>query len=238
MTPAAPVPGFVVGLAVEAQALARGLAQALAPDLAPPPIACAGASAGRARQGARRLLAEGAGALLSFGIAGGLDPALAPGDLVLPERIAAAGRPPIACDPDLRAQWLAAAAAAGLGALGGSLLDSAAMVATVADKRALFSATGCVATDMESRAVADVAAEAGVPFAAARAVANPAGRSLPRAVRGIIGPAGRPRPAALVLRLCLRPWEVPAVVRLGRDAEAGLASLGRLAGGFRPAGLA
>ena len=67
-------------------------------------------------------MSQGAGALVSFGITGGLDPDLAPGELVLPERIAAVGEDDIATDPDLRARWESAATAAGLRTVGGGLL--------------------------------------------------------------------------------------------------------------------
>jgi adenosylhomocysteine nucleosidase len=228
ITPA--LPGFVVGLAIEARVLARALGSAGR-------IACAGASAARAREGAQRLLSEGAGALISLGIAGGLDPALAPGDLVLPERVVAPGAPAIAVDPARRAEWAAAAVVAGLPVAGGTLTDSTGIVTTVADKETLHRSTGAVAADMESYAVGAVAAEAGVPFAAVRAVADPAGRALPRAVIGIIGPDGMPDIDRLILRLCLRPWDGPALFRLRRDTDAALASLGRLVGGFGSAGL-
>jgi adenosylhomocysteine nucleosidase len=226
ITPAPP--GFVVGLAIEARVLTRALGPAGR-------IACAGASAARAREGALRLLAQGAGALISFGIAGGLDPALVPGDLVLPERVVAPGAPAIATDDEWRAKW--AAAAAGLPVAAGTLADSAGIVTGVADKQTLHRSTGAEAADMESYAVGEVAAEAGVPFAAVRAVADPAGRPLPRSVIGIIGPDGLPDIDRLILRLCLRPWEIPALFRLRRDTDAALASLGRLVGGFGPAGL-
>ena len=80
---------FIVGLAAEARVLRRA-AGGLDPSL-PGRIACAAAAPERARAGAERLLAEGAGALVSFGIAGGLDPVLMPGDLVLPERVGLPG---------------------------------------------------------------------------------------------------------------------------------------------------
>ncbi len=222
--------GFVVGLAAEARLLAEALGPAGR-------IACAGANAARARAGAERLVADGAGALISFGIAGGLDPDLGPGDLVLAERVVAPGAPPIAADPAWRAKWVAAAAAARLRTVGGDLADSTQAVAGVADKRALRAASGAAAADMESYAVACVAAAAGVPFAAVRAVADPAGRALPRAVIDIIGPDGLPDIDRLILRLCLRPWECPALYRLRRDSDAAVASLRRLLGSVGPAGL-
>lgn len=225
-----PPTGFVVGLAVEARLLAEALGEAA-------PIACAAARPERARDGAERLLSQGVGALVSFGIAGGLDPNLIPGDLVLPDRITAVGQDAIATDPDLRARWQGAAAAAGLRPNGGSLLGGTHVVVGVAEKRRLHESSGAVAVDMESRVVAQAAAAAGVPFLAVRAVADPAGRPLPRAVIGSIGPAGAPRIGRVMGRVCLRPWEVPQLLQLRRDSDAALASLSRLIGGFGAARL-
>jgi adenosylhomocysteine nucleosidase len=228
-----PPPGFVVGLAIEARLLAQAIARQAAS--ATPTIACAAADPSRARDGARRLLREGAGALVSFGIAGGLDPNLAPGDLVLAERVMSPEGDAVATDPDLRATWAAAAAAAGLHHVDGSLMESARILASAAEKRAAHRSSGAVAVDMESRAVAGVAAEAGMPFIAVRAIADPAGRPLPRSVIGSIGPNGGPRVGRVILRVCLRPWEAPALLQLRRDTNAALESLRRLIGGFGPA---
>ncbi|MDX1575039.1 MAG: hypothetical protein R3285_02525 [Kiloniellales bacterium] len=227
--------GFVVGLAIEAELLALAFARN-APGAAPR-VVCAAASEDRAREGARRLLSEGAGALVSFGIAGGLDPSLKPGDLVLADEVVSPGRDPIAADPALRDQWRRAAEAAGLPCVGGRLLGAPRVLAGVADKEAWHRSSGALAVDMESYAVAGVAAGAGAPFVAVRAIADPAGRPLPRAVAENMGPDGRPRLGHVVLGLGRRPWEVTVLLRLRRDTGAALASLRRLAGGLGPAGL-
>jgi hopanoid-associated phosphorylase len=183
------------------------------------------------------LLSEGADALISFGIAGGLDPDLAPGDLVLADQVESPNGDAIATDLGLHAKWATAAAAAGLRYVGGGLLDSAQVVTSIAEKLILYEASGAVAVDMESYAVAGVAAEASVPFVAVRAIADPAGRPLPHSVIGSIGPDGRPRVGRVILHVCLRPWESPALLQLRRDTDAALASLRRLIGGFGPTGL-
>ena len=76
-----PKVGFVTGLAVEASVLRRDLAAGAQGSCGEALIACAGASTRRAHLEAERLIEAGAGALVSFGIAGGLDPGLAPGAL-------------------------------------------------------------------------------------------------------------------------------------------------------------
>ena len=140
----------------------------------------------------------------------------------------------MATDPNWRAEWAAAAAAAGLHTAGGGLLDSAQAVTSIADKRILYEASSAVAVDMESYAVA---AGAGVPFVAARAIADPAGRPLPRSAISSIGPDGVLRVGRVIFRACLRPWEASALLQLRRDTDAALASLRRLLGGFGPVGL-
>ena len=53
----------------------------------PHTIFCAAGTPGRARFGALKLLEEGADRLISFGIAGALDPARSPGDIVLASHV-------------------------------------------------------------------------------------------------------------------------------------------------------
>jgi hopanoid-associated phosphorylase len=225
--------GFVTGLAVEASVLRRRAASH-APDIATL-VACAGADAPRARRMAEALLGTGAGALVSFGIAGGLDPALRPGDVVLPEAVAMPGGATIATDEIWRRRLLETAAAKDLQPTGGKLAGSDQAVATVAGKRALFEASGAVAVDMESHAVALAAQAAGVPFLVLRAVIDPADRALPKAVLGSIAANGRARKALVTARLVLRPWEARQVDRLRQDTGTALRALGQWVRALGPA---
>jgi adenosylhomocysteine nucleosidase len=218
---------FVVGLAVEGHVLLRalgnhdsGMAQR---------IACAGADTDRARQAARRLLDEGAGALVSFGIAGGLDPALSSGDLVLAESVCLPGGRMIRIDPAWRTACAALVSRSGFQIHGGTLLGSDREVALASEKRRLFDLRGAVAADMESHGVAEIAEAAAVPFLVVRVVADPANRTLPSAVLGSVDPNGRARPGLVAARICLRPWQIVRVLRLRRDLQVALSALGRLA---------
>ena len=62
-------------------------------------VAFSGGSAERARSEAERLLAEGAAALVSFGLVGGLAPGLQTGDLVLPQTVCNARSASWSVDP-------------------------------------------------------------------------------------------------------------------------------------------
>jgi hypothetical protein len=73
------------------------------------------------------------------------------------------------------------AALQGLHVFEGELIASASVL-TGHEKRAL-AASGAIAVDMESYAVAQAAAQAGVPWLALRAIVDPAGTSLPAFAR-------------------------------------------------------
>jgi adenosylhomocysteine nucleosidase len=170
-------------------------------------LAGGGTGAGAARA-AEALVAGGATALVSFGLAGGLNPALAPGALIVPDAV----RTPsmiYRTDAELTRR---------LGGPVGSLFAGVTLAVTAAEKACLFAAMQCDAVDLESGAVACVAAAHGLPFAAVRVVCDPAGTTLPPAAIIALDLAGRialPRVLASVLR---RPGQVAGLLRLARDA--------------------
>lgn len=193
--------GIVTGLRAEA-ALLRAM----------PLVACAGAEPEVA---ARALLAAGATRLMSFGLAGGLDPALAPGTLVLASAIIDGGtRHPT---ENAWAESLALPAA-----VRAPLLGETKPLATPAAKAAAFAASGAAAVDLESGAVARVAAAAGVPVLALRAIADPAGRMVPTAALRSVDGQGRIRIRAALAALLLHPF---AMIELAIEARAGMAAL-------------
>jgi hopanoid-associated phosphorylase len=194
------------------------------PDRRQPLLYCAGASAERAYEGARELAGEGAAALLSFGIAGGLDAALRPGDVVVPDIILSGGS-----ERRASAEWHAAVLNELPRAAIGALYAAAEPVCSVAGKAAVRAASGALAIDMESGAVAAAAAEAGIPFLALRVIADPADRAIPAAALHGIAPDGTRRPLAVLLRLVMRPADLPPLIRLARDSEAALRQLRRVA---------
>jgi adenosylhomocysteine nucleosidase len=203
-------------------------------------VAFSGGSAARARSEAERLVAEGAAALVSFGLAGGLAPGLRPGDLLLPERVRGAGPTPWSVDAVWRERVHARLAAGGLEPQAGALLGSEHIVATAADKRALFETSGALAVDMESHGVAAVAAEAKMPFLVLRAVADPADQVVPQAVLEALRSDGHVRVLATLGGVIRQRGELVAILRLGWQSALALAALRRgvrLAGpqlGFTP----
>jgi len=177
-------------------------------------VAIAGADPVAAEYQARRLLDLGAQALLSFGIAGGLDPTLASGDLIVATGVID-GLDHFPTD----SVWMCRLLNALPEARRGPVFSAHGVITGARSKRGLFASIGARAVDMESGAVARVAAGAGCPFAVLRAVADPATFSLPSAAAAGLGPDGKARPLAVLGRLALRPWQLPGLIRLGLDSR-------------------
>ena len=109
----------------------------------------------------------------------------------------------------------------------GSLWGGGAVLATAADKAALFRRSGAVAVDLESAAVARVARRRGLPFAVLRAVCDPAERDLPPAALIALDPAGRIGLRGVLASVLAKPRQVPALLTLGADAGAARRALVR-----------
>lgn len=215
--------GLVTGMRVEEDCLDEALAGL--PDSEQPLTFCAGASAERAYRGARSLVDQGAEALLSIGIAGGLDAALRPGDIVLPDLVIGSD----GAQWHAASEWHAAVLQDVPSPAIGPLLAAADPACTVAEKAALRARTGALAVDMESGAVAMAAAETNIPFLALRVIADPADRAIPRAALKGVAADGNRRPLAVLGGLMLRPGDLPALISLARDSKAALRQLRRVA---------
>ena len=236
MPGAAPPPGAVPGpfrdaprrdgpvlVAVGLRAEARLLPDS--PDLL---AVCAGGDPHRLAEALRRAAAGGGvRAVLSFGICGGLDPALPPGALVVATAVHRPDEAPLPAD----AAWAAAIArgclSAGLLPQLGPVAAAAAVVADPAAKRTLRARTGALAVDLESGAAASLAQALGVPFAALRAVADTARESLPAAAAAGLTPDGDPDLPAVLRALRRRPSDLPGLLRAARRAACAMRALRR-----------
>jgi hopanoid-associated phosphorylase len=172
--------------------------------------------------------------VISFGVAGGLDPSLKTGDVVVATEVMAG---------DTR--WLAGLslteaqiASIGLGrrrVVRGLLAGVEELVAASTCKAALHSETGAAAVDMESHIAAAYAAELGIPFAALRVISDPAHRALPVVARRAIKPNGDLDLVQIVGSVVRNPRTLRALVSTGIDFNRALRSL-RGCRGFLPGG--
>ncbi|HEY2248782.1 MAG TPA: phosphorylase [Bradyrhizobium sp.] len=172
--------------------------------------------------------------VISFGVAGGLDPSLKTGDVVVATEVMAGD-----------ARWLAGLslteaqiASIALGrrrVVRGLLAGVEEVVAASACKAALHSETGAAAVDMESHIAAAYASEAGIPFAALRVISDPAHRALPVVARKAIKPNGDLDLVRIMGSVVRNPRSLRALVSTGIDFNRALRSL-RGCRGFLPGG--
>lgn len=176
----------------------------------------------------RRLLyarsAPACRAVLSFGIAGGLDPALRPGDVVVATGIVADGGRH-AADKDLADRLRDRLLGAGLRVTQADLAGVDAAILAVADKTALRAATQAAAVDMESHVAAAYAARHRLPFAAIRVVCDPAERALPAFAAQALKPDGEADILAVLRALLTGRARPRELVGLARDSSAAFKAL-------------
>jgi len=155
----------------------------------------------------RRDMIDGCSAIVLAGLAGGLDPALRCGDLVLhdpcgavpPETLPHARRAHIHCS--------------------GEIVDEASY------KNVLFRATGCAAVEMESGAVSRMAEAAGVPFVHVRVILDAADERLDPTMVRLIDRDGNVRLGSAVALLVRRPMSIKTMLRLRRRTKTALREL-------------
>src|SRR5450631_4860586 len=175
-------------------------------------VAVSGMGRAAAVAAAGALVDAGATALVSWGLAGGLDPALRAGTICLPSVVVSRDGATFTTELHWR-EILSAAIGQRLSVVSGTLLTSAVAIEDVAAKAAAFGETGAVAVDMESAGVAQIAALNRLPFVAVRAIVDTAGDALPAAVKAA-GTEGRVRLARLILGVAASPREIAPLLRL------------------------
>ncbi len=234
--------GIVCALATEARHLCRATTLAIpgaipgaldgaSPSARPPPainaladgtlVIVSGMGSSAAAAAARALADAGATALMSLGLAGGLDPRLSPGGLFIPTAVMSAvtandtndtGAPAVT-----DAAWrdgLSASLAALRPHAQGTLLTSQRAIATVAAKAALFRATAAAAVDMEGFAVAGVARQRHIPFVALKVIVDGAHDALPGCALAATDAGGRVHLGRLLRALVRSPSELAPLFTL------------------------
>ena len=187
-----------------------------------------------------REVAAGAGALVSFGIAGALAPEFRAGDLLVANGVAT---PDGDYATDVR--WTQALRQGLPAAHAGTVAGRDVIVADPASKAALRQASGADAVDMESHIAARIAHAHGLPFVVLRAVADTATRALPPAALVAMRDEGGIDLVAVLRSIAMRPGQLAGLLGVARDTRAALRSLDRgrrllgdrLGGGLRDADL-
>ena len=183
----------------------------------------AGVGPKRAEKAARAFVDAGADALMSFGLAGGLSPAVPAGTIVLATRIVD-GQTIYPVDE----AWLSRIEVT-LNKFGpfvkGPIVGVDVLLSSPKKKESLHYLTKALACDMESHAVARIAALNEIPFVSIRAVSDPHNRYVPDWVTGCLTSVGDVRLGLLIWELARRPFSLGDIIGLSRDARMAFDSL-------------
>jgi adenosylhomocysteine nucleosidase len=146
--------------------------------------------------------------LMVVGIAGGLGPEVAIGDVVVPEVVI-----DMATGAEYRPSPL------GDTASHGNLLMSAELL-TEQDNYTRFVEQGALAVDMETAAVAEVCERHGIPWSVFRGISDrPRDGLVDQAVFGLARPDGSANLPAVARYVLVRPWRVRHLAKLGKDMK-------------------
>ena len=162
--------------------------------------------------------------VISFGVAGGLDPSLKSGDVVVATEVVAGDARWLA-GLALNEELIANVAMGRRRVVRGGLAGAEEVVAAQARKAALWIQTGASAVDMESHIAAAYADEAGLPFAALRVISDPAHRALPALARNALKPNGEIDLRKVLRGVARNPRALRALVSTGIDFNRALKSL-------------
>jgi hopanoid-associated phosphorylase len=167
--------------------------------------------------------------VISWGVCGGLDPRLRPGDLILgAEVVSPEGR--ITTDEAVTSALAQRLIDAGARVAVEQVAGVGSPVSTARAKAELRLATGAAAVDMESLTAGRFALERRTPFAILRAVADPADRDLPPLIFHAVGSDGRIKTAAVVGELVRSPGQFAGLVAAARDSRVAFRALSRCRG--------
>lgn len=227
--------GIVVALPQEAgmwtaARLRRGDLVELSPELR---LAVSGVGGANAEKAARQLLAAGCDALVSWGTAGALSQDLRRGQLVVGKRIADADGNVLATD-EAWAQRAARRLSPHAGVLVTDVASASHILGSMQDKQSLATLSGADIVDMESAALARIAAREGIPLLVLRAVVDELDATIPPSVIAATDTEGHVRMPRLLARLLIRPGEWASLLHMAHAFGQARRSLAQAAGLLGP----
>jgi adenosylhomocysteine nucleosidase len=165
---------------------------------------------------------RGASGIISFGVAGGLAPGLAAGDLIAAAAVRT-GQRLFPTDP----AWTRSLLERLPQAVQVHILGVDTLVADPLEKQLLHAQTGAAAVDMESHIAARIAAAHEIPFVACRVIIDAADKPLPPAALIGLRPDGTADVVAVFRSVLQQPNQLPGLVRTALDARIARAALRR-----------
>lgn len=187
---------------------------------------CSGANVARLREQLASFQERRFSAVISFGLAGALDYALRPGDILVADTVVAG-----AARHDTHGRLSEAiaegVAAKGCKAIPGAIVGVDEPAMDRAAKTFLRESAQAHAVDMESHLAADFARERRLPFAVLRAISDPAARALPPLAAKALTPQGDVDGKIVARELIRAPNQIGGLILAGLDSRAAFQSLSR-----------
>lgn len=187
-----------------------------------------GVGAECAAHGARYLIDQGAKALISWGIAGGLEPTLRTGCIVIPDKIIDLKSNVYTTDEYLKKQ-IKQKLQLHLPSYHGPLLQTDQVITSVQEKKNLFKKYQAHAIDMESAAIAGAAKEANLSFTAIRVIIDSAHMSLPHWLPHSFNDKNKLHAGRFISGMCRYPLTWHALMKLVFNSIAARRSLKKAA---------
>jgi hopanoid-associated phosphorylase len=157
-------------------------------------------------------------AVISFGVAGGLNPDLQPGDIVIPKAIVD-GEKIWYTDTALSTHFTEQLQKKSRIVHRGILAGSNEVLMTPEAKAQLRTQTHADIVDMESHIAAEFAEKNNIPFVAIRAVSDPATRALPPAAANAVTKRGGVNIVSIIAHLLREPRQLFSLLNAGRDSS-------------------
>jgi len=168
--------------------------------------------------------------ILMCGLAGGLDPSLGVGDVILDD---SGNQTPV-----LRCSQKAGSSAQNPAFLNtsetapvrrGVIHTAAEIISDSSQKSELFARTGALAVDMEQSIIRDFARPLQIPVIGLRAISDAADQVLDPAIVDLVDDLGRPRPLKIASLLIHRPGMISYLRQLGANSNLAARKLGAAA---------
>ena len=178
----------------------------------------------KASDAAKRLVAKKCDLLISWGVAGALDPALKNGDLIVSNHSISEKGQEIRSRKNTAKYYIDRLENV-VPVTSGKIVTVREVATSAKKKKSLFQRYKADIVDMESHSIAEVAEESGTDFLFVRAVTDEASHDLPKSFIECADEFGTPKPLKILGVICLQPYKIRSFFRLGAEFRTSLKTL-------------